>query len=197
MMKSKFWASVLVAGTMALGAGAASADVNLVQNPGFENGDLSSWSSNAWFVVNSFGGVTPQSGGYFVTTSCGSGDSCPLSQTLATKPGQAYTLSFGFNPGASVTNGGADTQVFWDGKQVADVGIGSLGWTNYTVNNLVATSDTTTLTFSGYQISANNGVYNVSVRAAGVPEVSSNGSLAALLAVASLVSMLWERRRRA
>ena len=31
----------------------------------------------------------------------------------------------------------------------------------------------------------------------GVPEVSSNGSLAAIVAVAALVMIVWERRRRA
>ena len=32
---------------------------------------------------------------------------------------------------------------------------------------------------------------------AAVPEISSNGSLAALFTVAALVTILWERRRRA
>jgi hypothetical protein len=30
----------------------------------------------------------------------------------------------------------------------------------------------------------------------GVPEVSSNGSLAAIVAVAAIAAMIWERRRR-
>lgn len=40
-------------------------------------------------------------------------------QNIATKPGQAYTLSFAYSPRAGVTTGSNGIEVLWNGKEVA------------------------------------------------------------------------------
>lgn len=61
---------------------------------------------------------------------------------------------------------------------------------------LIATLTTTVLTAA--PALAVPSAFPVSPIARGsVPEVSSNGSLAAIVAVAALVMIVWERRRRA
>ena len=169
-------ALALLAAAIVLGAASSTqAGVNIVQNPGFETGDTTGWTTSPtgyWFVEHFNVGVTPPPDGgyYFATTGCYSfiQGYCNLSQTLTTAPGATYSLSFEFNPGPAVTTGGADTRVLWDGTQVADVGLGPLGWTTYTVNGLVGTGSDT-LTFSGYQDPSWNGLDNVFVIGAAPP----------------------------
>jgi hypothetical protein len=162
---------------------------NLVQNSSFGTGDLTDWSGSNWFVSSNFEGVTPYPGdSYFASTGCVN-SYCNLSQTLATTAGQTYALSFAFNPGQSVSTGGADTQVYWNGTQVADVGIGPLGWTTYTVD-VTAASSSTTLLFAGYQDPAYNGLDNVSVSE--VPEPSTWAMM--LLGFAGIGFMAYRRK---
>jgi hypothetical protein len=158
-------ASAALAAAILPGSAFSAQAANLIQNPGFETGDLTSWNSTGWFVTSgSVGSVNPSpppgGGAYFASTGCFT--YCDLSQTVTTTPGLLYSLSFEFNPGYGVTTGGADTLVYWDGTPVLDVGLGPLGWTTYTVNGLVgAGSDT--LTFSAYQNPGFNGLDNVFV----------------------------------
>jgi len=180
-------ASALLATAIVLGVGSSTqAAVNIVENPGFETGDLTGWTishNGGWSVLSSSAGVTPppDGGKYFASTSCilAFNGYCRLSQTLTTTLGATYALSFEFNPGLEVTTGGADTKVLWDGTEVADVGLGPLGWTTYTVNGLVGTGSDT-LTFSGYQNPLANGLDNVSVSLSGAPGPVPGAGLAGL-----------------
>ena len=184
-------ASAAFAAAILSGAAFSAQAANLVQNPGFETGDLTSWNTTGWFVTSgSVGSVNPSpppgGGAYFASTGCLT--YCDLSQTVTTTPGVLYSLSFEFNPGYGVTTGGADTQVYWDGTPVLDVGLGPLGWTTYTVNGLVgAGSDT--LTFSGYQMPGFNGVDNVFIGLAG--ESASGPAPGAGLAGAAFLFCAW------
>jgi hypothetical protein len=165
-------ASALLATVIVLGAASPTqAAVNLVQNPGFETGDLTGWSvgplNNDWTVLpsNSHGmAPNPDGGNYFASTGCLI--YCNLSQTLTTTPGATYSLSFEFDPGPGASPLGADTRVLWDGRQVLDIGVGPNAWTTYTVNGLVGTGSDQ-LTFSGYQICCTNGLDNVFVSTPG------------------------------
>jgi PEP-CTERM motif-containing protein len=160
----------------------ASAATNLVQNPGFELGTGGGWTDVPGWGIGGGGlaGIVRESGSVMAMNGCAPNLTlpCGISRVLPTVAGQAYTLGFGFNPG-----GGPDEfagydyvrlQVLWDGVVVEDLGGGPLGWTDFTLDGLIATSDATTLTFRGYA-AAMSGVDNVSVTAsaAAVPEPAS------------------------
>ena len=183
------FSAVGAAVVLCLAAVTAHATPNLVTNGDFATGNLSSWNVSGWFASSNTAGVTPFPGdNYFASTGCVN-HYCTLSQTLSTSPGGTYDLSFAFNPGMNVSSSGADTQIFWDGTMVADVGLGALGWTVFTIDNLLASSASTTLQFSGYQNPAYNGVDAVSVVA--VPEPLSIALLGMGLAAFGL-----SRRRK-
>jgi len=181
-------------GALICASAPAKAAVNIVQNPGFENtnpanGVIADWTSapyaTSWFGTSGLGGgnPTPPPGGgsYFASTGCDTSP-CDLSQTLTTTAGTKYSLSFLFNPGQGAVLSNAETKVFWDGTQVADIVGGLKAWKSYTISGLVgAGSDT--LTFEGLHEVAWNGVDNVFVGAPGpVPGAGVEGLAALTLA---------------
>lgn len=137
----------------------APARANLVQNPSFETGSLSSWSSPSfyWSAATSAGsdGITADSGTYFAADTCNHSpvdSACDLSQNLATTVGGTYDLSFAYNAGpggASLTNPATMT-VKWNGTIVDSIVGGAAGWNVLSVPNLVATSVSTPLLFEGF-----------------------------------------------
>jgi len=80
---------------------------NLITNGGFETGDLTGWMvlGVTPFVVGAFAGVSPHSGNFQVTDPIGL---AAFEQTLATTPGQSYTVDFWV-----ADNVGGLVQVFW------------------------------------------------------------------------------------
>jgi hypothetical protein len=102
---------------------------NLVQNNGFEAGNLSSWSlsGNSQFtdVVNSSPYVHSGSFGARLGPIGALGF---ISQTLPTVPGQNYLISFWLFSAGTVPN---EFRVVWDGETIFDkTNLSNIGWTN-------------------------------------------------------------------
>ena len=159
------------------------AKANLITNAGFEQG------SNGWTIFPSIGlggtqnGISPHSGNLQVYT-VGNFPGAGVGQTLATRTGATYTVSF-FLAAAGATGGTLD--VLWGGSTVFSHVFNSLsGYTPYTFN-VTASNASTALRFSfggrGQQF-----LDDISVTPAGVPDGGSTVSLlgCALLGVAVL-----------
>lgn len=124
---------------------AALASPNLVQNGGFETGDFTGWSlsgdTGSAFVSNN----DPHSG-QFAANFDPVNDFVYLSQDLHTTPGVDYNLI--------AWTGWIDIppdiwQVYWNGQLVLDQeNFTSYPWTETSINNLLATSGQTELTFA-------------------------------------------------
>ena len=149
------------------------ASPNLVQNGGFETGDFTGWSlsgdTGSAFVSNN----DPHSG-TFAANFDPVGDYVYLSQDLSTTPGLNYNLIFWH---IWVDRPPADFQVFWNGQLIYDeANFTSYPWTETSINNLLATSGQTELTF-GFMASDSQslwGLDDVSVTPQGAtPEPSS------------------------
>ena len=139
---------------------------NIVQNCGFETGNLTDWTHNEWTVEDGGG----SSGDSFAIDGC-AGEVCItgtplqqafLSQVLTTVSGDAYTLSFDFfTPGSP-----QELQVLWDGTIVEDLlnlpGTVGLVFMNYEVTGLTGTGSDT-LEFLGRQDPEVNGLDDVEV----------------------------------
>ncbi len=122
---------------------------NLVQNGGFETGDFTGWneSGNSEGLLVSLG--LPHSGNFGVVF--GSADTpAYISQTLATSPGETYTLSFWVASGDN--DGGTPNEfiVKWSEETIVDeADMVVPAWTNMQFQ-VTAISDSTTLTFGGW-----------------------------------------------
>ncbi len=188
------------------------ADINIVQNPGFETGSFADWTVNtsagdAW-QIDTAGehGNSPFAGAYFVSTGC-VGAPCisgtasqqsSLSQTLPTTAGQTYDLTFEFMTGGNSTPN--ELKVLWGGSTALDLGpAGTLGpvstYTLYSVD-VTATSSSTTLTFLGRQDPGWDALDNVSVVSTGTvtPEPGSYAVL--MLVLGSLILVARSRRAK-
>lgn len=146
--------------------GVASADMDIVVNGGFETGDFTGWTTNPapnggfpWAVVSTtdLGVGQPYSGTYYATNGCeGAGCLDPtsgawLTQVLTPMPGQTYNLAFAYDPSAG---GPAELAVQWGGSTVFDLAtddVSDPGYTLEIVDDLLATSVSTALTFLGRQ----------------------------------------------
>ena len=111
--------------------------------------------------------LAPDAGStFFATTGCNNFQPCLLEQDIPTVAGAFYNISFAFNPGyfvSSVFPGSGETVVYFGSTELEDLSNGSEGWTDYTVDNVQAIGDLTTLSFSGYQNPAHNGLDSVIV----------------------------------
>jgi len=178
MGKRKFWSAAAV---FALVASPAIAGPNLVQNGDFENNGLTDWTAHGWST--NINGVI--SGNYSASTGCvGSGcirnsdgtfnttSGAYLYQDIPTVAGSLYTLTFDFGA-AGTTN---ELAVLFGNTTAFDQMNLPNTNTTYTINNLLATGDTTRLLFLGRQDPSYDRLDNISVVAAvagAVPEPAS------------------------
>jgi hypothetical protein len=153
-------------------AGAASAQ-ELIQNGGFETGDLTGWSSAGSNVVSGpFGctvGVTScVHAGDFGLSFSSFGSESPLTQSVATVAGHTYTISFWLNSIGAMPNSFSLT---WDGQVLfSQSDIAADGWVEHTFTG-TASSDSTVLTFGLRDDPGFSGLDDISVMdAGGVPE---------------------------
>jgi hypothetical protein len=121
---------------------------NLVANCGFETGDFTSWAQSgdlSYTGVDNGSANTGAFGAYF-----GPVDSLGfITQTLATTAGQTYSLTF------YLRNAGLPNQftVSWDGSTISDqTDLSDFPYTTVTVDGLVASDDSTALTFGLYNL---------------------------------------------
>ena len=171
---------------------------NIVTNGGFETGDFSGWTNNScatcatdpvWLMDTG----DPQTGSYDALNGC-VGAACLdpvngsyISQSLPTGIGDTYNLSFwvdwsgGGGGGQSPATGpvtsqgaaGTELDVYWNGSLVNTLtDVGTLGYVQFTVSNLVATSGSTVLQFNGEDDPAFVALDNIAVETT-TPEPAS------------------------
>ena len=165
---------------------------NLLVNGGFEDG-FSSWVLSPGTF--SFAGNDPM----FAHTGFGyanlesTGSTATLSQTFNTNPGQSnYSLSFWLANDTGVPPN--SFSVMWNGTVLTGfplVNQPAFGYTNFTFNNLTATSSTTTLTFQFQHDDDFWRLDTVSV----IPEPSTNALM--MLSAAGLLGFVQYRRIKA
>ncbi|HSY14269.1 MAG TPA: DUF642 domain-containing protein [Verrucomicrobiae bacterium] len=132
--------------------GLAHAGSNLVTNGSFETGDFSGWtvSGDTTFtgvcdVSTCPGGFAPEDGNYAAYFGP-VGDTATISQTIATTPGDSYSLSFYLaNPEGGTPN---YFNVTFGNSSFSFTNFGvAFGWQQFTLTTL-ATSDQTNLSFT-------------------------------------------------
>jgi subtilase family serine protease len=123
-----------------------SVGTSLVLNGGFESGDFSFWTLTAGSsLIDDGSAVTPHTGSY-VAIFGQLGSLGPLTQTLLTRPGQAYLLSYWLTSvpdldNVTITN---EFRASFDSKLLIDMkNIGILDWTN--MQFLVTASSSSTI----------------------------------------------------
>jgi hypothetical protein len=183
---------------------------NLINNSGFETGDLTGWTVNPIAIDNPWTVVTgdpyvnaPQSGSYFAGTGC-TGAPCfsgPTQnyfyQDVPTADNQLYLIAFYWDPGycsdPDCTGELEELQVLWGATTILDfqqepTGATDPGWQFFSAYE---TGDlgTTRLEFIGQQDPAEIGIDTVMVEPA--PEPSG-----ALLLGGASVLLAWLRKRR-
>lgn len=187
--KNRSLVTWLTAATLVM---SGAAEATLVSNGGFETGDFTGWTQFGDTSFSGVDGTTPHDGlfaAYFGPVAATGG----IFQTLATTAGFHYNVSFWLKneadpSGVSIPN---SFEFNWDGgaAEVAQVNLSSFGYTEYTVNNLIAGSASTDLRFSFSHGPAFWDLDSVSVA---VPEP---GSLA-LVGLAGLLASRVSRRRQ-
>jgi parallel beta-helix repeat protein len=124
--------------------------VNLVANGNFETGDFTAWTLGGNYTSTIYGPEifinTNSTGGGTHAAGMGSvGADGTLSQTIATTPGQTYTLSFWLR---TETSGGNDFAAKWNGQNLLSLtNAAQSGYTEHTYT-VTATGSTSTLQFS-------------------------------------------------
>jgi hypothetical protein len=186
---------------------------NLVVNPGFETGSLSPWvtiNGDQWDVDTDL----PHTGTHYADTGCvgteclipaPNANSGALYQDIPTTPGAVYSLTFFYFPGPSGEEGDdtAELQVLWGptATQLVNGGaatctgncvfdnnsIGSTTYVQYTVNNLIATSNSMRLEFLGRQDPDSDGLDDVSLVQTSGPTPGTPAPSSSILVLIGLI----------
>ncbi len=151
---------------------------SLVQNGGFETGDVTGWSFNGTAGFNgvvgnsAISGMTPHSGSYFFAFG-ENGALAYVSQSLPTLAGQKYLLSVWCESPNTSPSTPNEFAVAWNGTTIYDKSnMGKVGWTNlqFVVS---ATAANTLLKISGRDDPYWLGLDDVSVIAGFAPAITS------------------------
>ena len=148
----------------------------LVTNGSFATDSFSGWTLGGNYAPLSYGPQvfidTNAEGGSTYAAGMGSvGSDGTLSQTIATKAGQTYTLSFWLQNEASGTN---DFKAIWNGQTLVSLAnAAQSGYTQYTYT-VTATGSTTTLQFSARNDPSQWDLDNISLTANGTGTTSHN-----------------------
>jgi hypothetical protein len=194
-MKIKL-AAVAVAAMM-LNSPAARA-VELVQNGGFETGDLTGWSLSNNIDDNTFVSNAPFYAPFYVHSGTfglvfgNVGSDAILSQTLATVAGTTYDISFWFHSNGATPN---DISLAFGGTTIFSRTNTEPGdWTEFSLLG-TATSNSTSLVFGLRNDPSFSGLDDISVNAVGaVPESSTWAMM--ILGFAGIGFMAYRRRNQ-
>ena len=195
----KFLLAAALSGFAAPALAIPSGPVNIVQNGDFETLDysnefpvLAGWNASGYGWTTAEDPAIPAYAGNFSAATGCVGSFCSIGQTLGTVAGRHYTLSFAFNPGPGVSEGGGETKVYFGETLVADFVGGTQGWTTHSYR-VVAGGTETVLAFFGHQDPSGSAIDAVSVTAA-VPEPATWGLM---LGGFALVGIATRQRTRA
>jgi hypothetical protein len=176
-MRSLAFLGAAIAGVLWSTSGFAG--VNLVQNPGFETGDITDWTeAGNWDTP--YNHVTTS--GYLSTYALYDGNYNyqglgGVTQNLATVSGQSYNVSlYWLETGSNTSNdGNGPTQLFevlWDGTVIGSITNSALTYPTWTLLSYSVTgTGTDSITIEGYSNSGYNAADDISVVAgSAVPE---------------------------
>jgi len=157
---------------------------NLVLNCGFETGDFTDWTMTPAAVGSHFGveSIHPHTGtedAFFM----GAADPDSISQSIPTTPGAIYTVTFWL---ANDENSDIFSATFGGTTLLSFFNMAPFGYTEYS-QNVMATSASTLLAFSGSAPVDTLFLDDVSVVAATVPEPASLALLLSAVAAFSVV----------
>ncbi len=159
---------VLHGGSASASSSCSAVPGNLVQNCGFETGNLLDWSYSTTFVFWPSDGSGYGGEGYGLSF-WGAGATYPLSQTLPTVAGTTYLISFEVNGSYIWLD---EVSLSWDGSTVLDQTDLSYGWQQFTLTE-VATTDSTELSFGLRDDNSTDFLDDIVVTPMAVPEPSS------------------------